>query len=252
MGELQFHPLCAMFPRMGEAEFAALRDDIKSNGLLTPITLYEGMILDGGNRYRACLDAGVEPRFDNFDGSDVVAFVLSSNFHRRHLSPGQQATIVAAAQDWSKAQTRGGNGSNQHRKEQNADADSLLLIGDDIASRAALSGAGRTTQHAADLVARKDPDLAKKVIAGEISLPKAYEQVKTPRQEPEPPADAASVMFAEDCPLSALVSKARALDAIQKIHPADPIALRCLDGIQTALNSRRSTIENILRNKNGH
>lgn len=243
MGELQFHPLCAMFPRMGEAEFAALRDDIKSNGLLTPITLYEGMILDGGNRYRACLDAGVEPRFDNFDGSDVVTFVLSSNFHRRHLSPGQQATIVAAAQDWSRAQTRGGD----RKSDQTAS-----LPFDSTADRQTLSGASEKTQRTADLVARKDPDLAKKVIAGEISLPKAYEQVKTPRQEPEPPADAASVMFAEDCPLSALVSKARALDAIQKIHPADPNALRCLDGIQTALNSRRSTIENILRNKNGH
>lgn len=248
MGELQFHPLCAMFPRMGEAEFAALRDDIKSNGLLTPITLYEGMILDGGNRYRACLDAGVEPRFDNFDGSDVVTFVLSSNFHRRHLSPGQQATIVAAAQDWSRAQTVGNPAFKVALQSGNVTG----LQPDSTRDRQTLSGASEKTQRTADLVARKDPDLAKKVIAGEISLPKAYEQVKTPRQEPEPPADAASVMFAEDCPLSALVSKARALDAIQKIHPADPNALRCLDGIQTALNSRRSTIENILRNKNGH
>ena len=131
------------------------------------------MILDGGNRYRACLEAGVEPRFEDFDGGDLVGFVLSSNFHRRHLSPGQQALIVAQAQDWEKAHGRGGNGSNQHVKEQTGQLAGL----DSITDRQILSGASDRTQRYADRVAKADPELTKRVIAGEISLPKAYEQV---------------------------------------------------------------------------
>ena len=45
------------------------------------------MIIDGGNRAAACYAAGVEPRYVEFAGGNLVAFVLSANLHRRHLSP---------------------------------------------------------------------------------------------------------------------------------------------------------------------
>lgn len=45
--------------------------DIKTNGLSQPITLHNGFILDGGNRYRACMEAGIEPRFVEFEGASV-------------------------------------------------------------------------------------------------------------------------------------------------------------------------------------
>ena len=96
---IELHPLCTLFPRLSGAEFDALRDDIKTNGLRSPIVLHEGMILDGGNRYRACIEAGVEPTFSKFDGGNLVSFVLSVNLHRRHMTAGQQAAIVASAQN---------------------------------------------------------------------------------------------------------------------------------------------------------
>src|SRR5690349_6523758 len=104
MTQLQLHPLCTLFPRIEGSEFDALKADIKANGLRQAIVIHEGMILDGGNRYRACLEIGVDPKTVEFDGGNLVSFVLSSNLHRRHLSPGQQAAIVASAQDWAKAQ----------------------------------------------------------------------------------------------------------------------------------------------------
>lgn len=172
----ELHPLCTLFPRLSGAEFAALRDDIAANGQRQPIILHEGMILDGGNRYRACLDAGVQPMFEEFAGGNLVAFVLSANLHRRHMSAGQQAAIVASAQDWAKAQParRPGKGGN-------------VAPLSTVADRAAQSGASERTQKMADKVAKADPVLAKKVAHGEISLPKAVEQI-APRKSvaPEP------------------------------------------------------------------
>ena len=104
---LELHPLCTLFPRMSDDEFAGLRADIAANGQRSPITLYEGKILDGGNRYRACLAEGKTPRFVEFDGGDPAAYVLSLNLRRRHLSVGQQAALVAAAQDWTAAHGQG-------------------------------------------------------------------------------------------------------------------------------------------------
>ena len=100
----ELHPLCTLFPRLSGNEFESLCADIRNNGLRNPIVMHEGMILDGGNRYRACIEIGIEPDFVEFDGGNLVSFVLSVNLHRRHLSAGQQAAIVASAQDWGNAQ----------------------------------------------------------------------------------------------------------------------------------------------------
>jgi len=45
--------------------------DIKENGLVEFIVLHEGKILDGRNRYNACNDAGVEPKFVEYEGEDA-------------------------------------------------------------------------------------------------------------------------------------------------------------------------------------
>ena len=166
--EFTLHPLCTLFPRMEGAEFDALVTDIQANGQREPIVMHQGMVLDGGNRFRACIRAGVEPITVEFAGENIVSFVLSANLHRRHLSPGQQAAIVASAQDWAKAQTRGGD-----RKSDQSQAVDF----DSVEKRSAASGVSRVTQMKADKVARADPELAKKVGLGEVSLPDAVAQV---------------------------------------------------------------------------
>lgn len=173
MNEYQLHPLCTLFPRMTGQEFQSLADDIKANGQREPIILHEGMILDGGNRYRACLEAGVEPSFMEFGGENLVSYVLSANLHRRHMTPGQQAAIVASAQDWASAHGRGGD-----RKSNQSQAVDF----DTVEKRAAASGVSRVTQMKADKVAKEDPELAKKVAQGEVSLPEAVKKV-SPKKE---------------------------------------------------------------------
>jgi hypothetical protein len=93
--ELKFHPLADIFPLMEGAELDALVEDIKKNGLQYPIFLYEGKILDGRNRYRACLAAGFEPVVRNWIGGDPASFVISRNIRRRHLSAEQKRELIA-------------------------------------------------------------------------------------------------------------------------------------------------------------
>jgi ParB-like chromosome segregation protein Spo0J len=91
------HPLAEMFPLLNDAEFDDLVEDIRKHGLRDPISLFEQMIIDGRNRERACIKAGVEPRyrpieFDNHDAA--AAYVISKNIRRRHLTPKQKRALI--------------------------------------------------------------------------------------------------------------------------------------------------------------
>jgi ParB-like chromosome segregation protein Spo0J len=89
------HPLSEQFPQLTGTEFDELVASIKQDGLQEKITLFEGKILDGRNRYRACIAARVEPRCEEFTGDDPVKFVIEKNVLRRHLAASQRAMIAA-------------------------------------------------------------------------------------------------------------------------------------------------------------
>jgi len=54
-----FHPLAEVFPLLEGHEFQALIDDIAAHGVREAVWLYDGQILDGRNRYRACEQLGM-------------------------------------------------------------------------------------------------------------------------------------------------------------------------------------------------
>jgi N6-adenosine-specific RNA methylase IME4 len=98
---LPFHPLADIFPLIEGAEFDELVEDIKAQRLQEPIDIYQGKILDGRNRYRAGLAAGLE--FDRQHVrhfrpelyGDPLAYVISKNLKRRHLNESQRAYVAA-------------------------------------------------------------------------------------------------------------------------------------------------------------
>jgi N6-adenosine-specific RNA methylase IME4/ParB-like chromosome segregation protein Spo0J len=95
MTDYDLHDLCKLFPPMPEDQFNSLIDSIRDHGLLTPIMLHEGKILDGRHRYKACISLGIEPSFEEYEGDDALGYVIALNLSRRHLDESQRAMIGA-------------------------------------------------------------------------------------------------------------------------------------------------------------
>ncbi len=93
-----FHELSSYLPLLEGEEFDALVEDIKEHGQIEPATLYDGKILDGRNRYRACniLKQKLivkEWKPSKLTGSTPLQYVISENIMRRHLNEAQKAEI---------------------------------------------------------------------------------------------------------------------------------------------------------------
>ena len=95
------HPLSKAFPAMPSTEYQTLLADIEKHGQRDPITVYDGMILDGWHRYQCLEHLGIEPVTRQLpEGEDPVAFVISRNLHRRHLTASQRAVAVVQCGEW--------------------------------------------------------------------------------------------------------------------------------------------------------
>src|SRR5437762_7214601 len=115
------HLLGRLLPPMAPDDFQRLAADIAAHGLLEEIVLYQGTILDGWSRYRACQARGIKPRFREFTSHDPVAYVLSRNVQRRHLSVVQILRVLEAARPALEAEAVARKRAALHRAPTTAD-----------------------------------------------------------------------------------------------------------------------------------
>jgi hypothetical protein len=91
-----------IFPEAKAEDYQRLRQDIEANGYdeTQPIMLYQGDILDGWNRQKACDELGIAARYQHFVGDDAeaIAYMMRTN-KRRNLNSGQWATIAVEAEE---------------------------------------------------------------------------------------------------------------------------------------------------------
>jgi ParB-like chromosome segregation protein Spo0J len=103
MKDLAPHSLTEKFPPLRDSEYLALKASILSVGLVVPIVLRDGFILDGRARYRACRELGIDLRdchFIEYPGGHPYEVLIALNGVRRHLTKGQRACCAAEYADY--------------------------------------------------------------------------------------------------------------------------------------------------------
>jgi ParB-like chromosome segregation protein Spo0J len=173
-----------IFPEMSEADFAALKDDIKEHGQRDPVIVFQNQILDGRHRYRACRELGIEAKTEEFVGDDPVAYVVSKNLKRRHLDTSQRALVAARL-----ANLRDGQRADyalQSAGESPNGAGSSIELPAPLAQDAAaeLFNVGVASVKRASAVLKNGvPELTTALDRGDLSVAAAAEVAKLPAEE---------------------------------------------------------------------
>jgi hypothetical protein len=94
LARLKPHPLANCFPMMADEKYRALVGSVKKDGLFDAITLYNGHILDGRNRFRACRETSTAPKF-KLCLCDPLDFLTSRYVLQRTLNKTQRAHVAA-------------------------------------------------------------------------------------------------------------------------------------------------------------
>jgi hypothetical protein len=185
---MEIHPICRLFPMLSENELEGLAEDIRRRGLLEPIMLLDGQVLDGRNRLEACRRAGVEPQYMEWRGDDSpLAWAIAKNLRRRQFNASQRAVLALEvlpmlekeAQERRRLGLKPPSGTIAHpcailpQREEAA-------RGKATHHAARLMGASSRYIQAAKQVRRFAPDLLVHVLAGRINLIEAQLASKLP------------------------------------------------------------------------
>ena len=171
------HPICLLIPPADEAELQDLTDDVHAHGLIDPIVLFEGIVLDGQNRAAACERAGVAPRYVQFGGSqeDALILVVSHNLKRRHLRKQAIADALVAAEDFNLNYAASERSTTKTRKPVASAPEAVIKITEleNCLSRKLAQAAGGMVSHVMIAATRKvkekgEPELQEAVKRGRL------------------------------------------------------------------------------------
>jgi len=247
MTELKNHPAADEFPMMEHDRYEELLADIRENGQREPITLCDGMILDGRNRYWACIELGIDCEARQYSG-DPWAFAWSLNGARRDLEATVRALIFKRCEDgsvkWAKRLAKiaeeGNRKKSEATKEQPRTAAGKMATKPVVdhrdppaakvhvarEARAADAKVSPATMARADQIAKR-PDLEEKVVAGEMKPAEALREIRSDKRRKQlaEAADKAAIDRHEtDRPIFDILHK-DVIDGLESVRENGPARL---------------------------
>jgi N6-adenosine-specific RNA methylase IME4 len=255
MTPLPFHRFANIFPLIEGEELRDLAEDIRVQGVLKPIDILEGAVLDGRNRYNALqllLESGAPrgagwgayegqplaeedfdvaaglPWFKKFipaEQGDPLDYVWSLNFRRRQLTASQRAACAAEFEGFKQGRPRAVAPEDKAANLPVFDepgAPAASLGPKTQAERAAMAGVSERVVRDADKVHERSPELHEAVKAGEVTADVAAALVEKPAPEVKQlldalPRDETGKLTAEaKKELRAVAKEVRADDQAQK------------------------------------
>lgn len=171
-------------------EYRHLEESILSDGCREPITVWNGIIVDGHNRYEICSRLGIpfnvhERHFDNRE--EAIIWICVNQLGRRNISDETRKYLIGKRYEAEKiiAAKRNYNGWNQYRKREQSgnlpyevidpDAQQEKIrtskrIGDEYHLAHGTVEKYGTYSKAVDAIAKKDPTMVSRILSGRYKI----------------------------------------------------------------------------------
>ncbi len=234
------HPAAEMFPLAEARDLKELAEDIGKNGLREPITLCDGMIIDGRSRLMACNKAGIEPVFCELPaGESPASFAWSKNYHRRHLTLGERfkaANIfnILLAKEAKLRMSRGGTLPVRQGME-------IIPPHEKGPTRDKLAAMVGTNPHYIsdfNMIQREAPDLANEILADKLTISAAKKKIQNNKKNNSGETGSGEVIRKAECPAAYRAM----LSVVDVVIGADDLARRdeILQGIHEAITDKQT------------
>lgn len=177
----------ALIPPLSSEELAQLEANIIADGCRDPLVVWDGILIDGHNRYAICTRHGipfqtVSMEFE--DRSHAVEWIIKNQFGRRNLSDYQRGILALKLKPIFEARAR----ENQlSALKQNAAVSPISDEREPIRTDEAIAenaGIGRDTLRKIDrLEKHADPEIKALAAAGEVSINLASQFTELPVED---------------------------------------------------------------------
>lgn len=178
--------LKALIPPLTDEEYRTLEESILDEGVRDPITVWDGVIVDGHNRYEIATKHGIifntsPMRF--IDKDDCKVWMIDNQRGRRNLSAGAWAELGLKRASLKEAQAKANKATftgNQYTTGESLKLDSDQKI-DTLSEAAKYSGLSRATVAKAKKVYESDNEELKQAVrTGKKKINAAYQEIKKP------------------------------------------------------------------------
>lgn len=171
-------------------EYLQLEANLLADGCRAPIVVWQGVIVDGHNRYEICTRHGIPfaiLEMDFFDREEAIAWICNNQLGRRNISEETRKFLIGKQYEAEKlsASHRNVTGINQHSGKDGA-PDITIIAKPSSTMHGAHTTANRIAQEnhlshatvqkyaqfarAVETIGEREPDLAAKLLSGNYKM----------------------------------------------------------------------------------
>jgi protein gp37 len=173
-----------LIPKLTTEEYDSLEQSLLSRGCLDAIKVWNNTIVDGHNRYELCQKHGLP--YDTMpmgfeSRNDAKIWIIRNQFARRNLSAFQRSELALELKPLIEAKAKENQGTRTDILQNSAKSIEPIDTRKELAKVAGVSH--DTIARVEKIIERSSPEIIQKIRAGDLTINKAYTEIKEQEKE---------------------------------------------------------------------
>jgi hypothetical protein len=171
----------ALLPALDQQTYAMLEESLLKNGCMNPLVLWNGVLIDGHNRYEICKKhkipfTTVDKEFGSRD--EALIWIISTQVARRNLTPIQLSYFRGVHYNADKRMAGNKTGRNQHSEElahsELIPQSTVKRLSDQYNVSEATIKRDAQAAAAIDAIGKNSPEAKKNILSGAAEIDRKY------------------------------------------------------------------------------